>query len=176
MRSRVRDRDSRAPRAAAIAASVVVLVAALTPPALLAARDAQDAGTVEAAARTFLAAFDDLDMPRFLDAFSDDATIIHPPAGPPRTFPTRLQGKAEIARTFGVVFDEVRRASGKSAPPYQHIDPQDLLVQRYGDVAVLTFHLGTDVRRGRRTLVLRQVGSAWKIVHLHASVFETGSR
>ncbi len=174
MRSRVRDRDSRAPGAGLVAATVFVLGATLAPCAAPEAREAQGAGTVEAAARTFLAAFDDLDMPRFLDAFSDDATIIHPPAGPPRTFPTRLQGKAEIARTFGVVFDEIRRGSGKAAPPYHHIDPQDLLVQLYGDVAVLTFHLGSDVRRGRRTLVFRQVGPAWKIVHLHASVFETG--
>lgn len=162
-------------RSGRVVAGAFALALAVSPYAATPAR-AQASDGVEAAARAFLAAFDDLDMPRFLDAFSDDATIIHPPAAPPRTFPTRLQGKAEIARTFGVVFDEIRRASGRTAPPYQHLEPQDLLVQPFGDVAVLTFHLGTDSRRGRRTLVLRRAGTTWKIVHLHASVFETAAR
>jgi ketosteroid isomerase-like protein len=132
----------------------------------------QATGDVEAAARTFLSAFNGLDMPAFLDCFADDATVIHPPSGPPRTFPKRLQGKTEIARTFQIVFDEIRRASGRSTPPYQNIQPQELLVQHYDDVAIATFHLGTDARRGRRTLVFRRLGGDWKIVHLHASVFD----
>lgn len=154
----------------------MAMIVALALMPMLSARASQPEGGVEAAARAFLAAFDDLDMRRFLDAFADDATVVHPPSAPPRTFPTRIQGKAEIARTFGVVFDEVRRASGRTAPPYQHIDPQDLLVQQYGDVAVVTFHLGTATRRGRRTVVFRQTPSGWRIVHLHASMFEAPAK
>jgi hypothetical protein len=43
------------------------------------------------------------------------------------------------------------------------------LVEEFGDTAVVTFHLGHETARQRRTLVLRRVGSNWKIVHLHGS-------
>lgn len=135
---------------------------------------AQPADGVDAAVHEFLAAFDHLDMPRFLACFADDAVVFHPPSPPPRTFPTRVQGRAEIERTFQVVFDQIRARSGRSAPPYQHLQPQDVLVQRFDGVAIVTFHLGTDTARARRTLVLRQIGPAWTIAHLHASTFDVG--
>jgi len=47
-----------------------------------------------------------------------------------------------------------------------------LLIQEYDGLAVVTFHLGTDTRVSRRTLVFRRIGSDWKIVHLHASTFD----
>ena len=134
-------------------------------------RDQESAG-VEAATRSFLTAFNNLDMPAFLDRFAEDATIIHPPSAPPRTFPTRLQGKQEIQRTFQVVFDQIRSASKRTSAPYQDLQPRDLLVQQADGLAVLTFHLGAERRIGRRTLVLRRMGSDWKIIHLHASTFE----
>ena len=132
----------------------------------------QDSTGIEAATRRFLTAFNNLDMPAFLDRFAEDATIIHPPSVPPRTFPTRLQGKEEIQRTFQVVFDQIRSASNRTTAPYQDLQPRDLLIQGYDGLAVLTFHLGSEKRVGRRTLVLRRIGADWKIVHLHASTFE----
>jgi len=126
---------------------------------------------VDAALQEFLTAFNALDVPRFLATFADDAVMFHPPSPPPRTFPTRIAGRAEIERTFRVVFDQIRAASGRTVPPFQDLQPQDLLVQRYDGVAVVSFHLGTGTARGRRTLVLRQMGGAWRIVHLHASTF-----
>ncbi len=141
-------------------------------------RAAQPAATtadgVDAALEEFLAAFNALDMPRFLAAFADDAVMFHPPSPPPRTFPTRIAGRAEIERTFRVVFDQIRAASGRTAPPFQNLQPQDPLIQRFDGVAVVTFHLGTETARGRRTLVLRQLGGRWRIVHLHASTFPAG--
>jgi ketosteroid isomerase-like protein len=95
---------------------------------------------------------------------------------PPRTLPKRLQGKLEIERTFGVVFDPIRRVSGRTTAPFQNIQPQDLVVQEFDRFVIVTFHLGTESRRGRRTLVLRQVGSEWKIVHLHASLFDVDGK
>jgi ketosteroid isomerase-like protein len=136
---------------------------------------AQPADGVDAAVQEFLAAFNDLDMPRFLACFADDAVMFHPPSPPPRTFPTRVAGRQEIGRTFQVVFDQIRSRSGRSSPPYQNLQPQDVLVQRFDGFAVITFHLGNDKVRGRRTLVYRQVGTAWTIVHLHASTFEPGA-
>ena len=132
----------------------------------------QDSTGIEAATRRFLTAFNNLDMPAFLERFAEDATIIHPPSAPPRTFPTRLQGKQEIQRTFQVVFDQIRSASNRTTAPYQDLQPRDLLIQSYDGLAVLTFHLGAEKRIGRRTLVLRRIGDDWKIIHLHASTFE----
>ena len=55
---------------------------------------------IDAAMRQFLTAFNNLDMPAFLDCFAAEATVFHPPSAPPRTFPTRIQGR--------------RRSSGRS--------------------------------------------------------------
>jgi ketosteroid isomerase-like protein len=50
------------------------------------------------------------------------------------------------------------------------LDPKNLEVQMFGDIAIATFNLydrpGTI---NRRTLVLRKESGGWKIVHLHAS-------
>jgi ketosteroid isomerase-like protein len=129
-----------------------------------------DAG-IDAAMRQFLTAFNNLDLPAFLDCFAADATVFHPPSAPPRTFPTRIQGRQEIQQTFEVVFAQIRTRSGRTAPPFQDLQPQDLEVQRLDDVAVVTFHLGTATARSRRTLVLHRAGTDWRIVHLHASTF-----
>jgi ketosteroid isomerase-like protein len=132
---------------------------------------AQNSDSVEAAVSGFLVAFDNLDMPKFITYFAEDATMFHPPSAPPRTFPTRLQGLREIERTFQIAFDQIRDRSGRTKAPYMNLQPEDLLIQRFDGSAVVTFHLGTETVRGRRTLVLRRVGSDWKIVHLHASTF-----
>jgi ketosteroid isomerase-like protein len=126
---------------------------------------------LDAATQQFLTAFNNLDMPAFLDCFADDATVFHPPSAPPRTFPMRIRGRAEIQRTFGVVFAQIRTASNRTSPPFMELTPQDLEVQRFGDVAVVTFHLGGAAARARRTLVFHRAAGKWRIVHLHASIF-----
>jgi ketosteroid isomerase-like protein len=50
------------------------------------------------------------------------------------------------------------------------IQPKEMRIQLFGDVAIATFHL--DDRAGflnRRTIVLNKAEKGWKIVHLHAS-------
>ena len=50
------------------------------------------------------------------------------------------------------------------------IQPKDMQIQVFGDIAIATFHL--DDRAGflnRRTIVLHQTTTGRKIVHLHAS-------
>jgi ketosteroid isomerase-like protein len=118
---------------------------------------------VEDALANFVRAFDNLDWDTFRLAFSDDATVFYP-----RAFPERANGRAEFEKTFKVVFDQIR--SGKTKPPYMDIQPKDMKVQLFGDIAIATFHL--DDRAGflnRRTVVLRNTKTGWKIVHLHAS-------
>lgn len=137
---------------------------------------AQTSDGLDAAVSGFLVAFNDLDMPKFLACFAEDATVFHPPSPPPRTFPTRIQGRREIERTFQVVFAQIRERSGRAKAPYMDLQPEDLLIQRYDGMAVVTFHLGTPAERARRTLVLRRAGAGWTIVHLHASIFDVDQR
>ncbi|MFA5908546.1 MAG: nuclear transport factor 2 family protein [Vicinamibacterales bacterium] len=137
---------------------------------------AQTADGLDAAISGFVVAFNNLDMPKFLACFAEDATVFHPPSPPPRTFPTRIQGRREIERTFQVVFDQIRQRSGRATPPYMNLQPEDLLIQRFDSMAVVTFHLGTPAERARRTLVFRRAGEGWTIVHLHASIFDAAQR
>jgi ketosteroid isomerase-like protein len=76
----------------------------------------------------------------------------------------RIEGKQATLLWFGRFFDSLRK---RGASP--GIQPQDLLVQDYGDVAIATFHLGSGESVGRRTVVLRRQGGEWTIAHLHAS-------
>jgi len=117
----------------------------------------------------FVRAFDDLDWETFRLAFDDNATAFYP-----RSFPERANGRAEFEKTFKTVFEQIR--SGKTAAPYMNIQPRQMKVQVFGNVAIATFHL--DDRAGfvnRRTIVLNKSESGWKIVHLHASEVSVSS-
>jgi ketosteroid isomerase-like protein len=116
----------------------------------------------EALAR-FVHAFDDLDWETFRAAFDDNATVFYP-----RAFPERANGRAEFERTFKTVFEQIR--GGQTAAPYMDIQPKEMKIQLFGNVAIATFHL--EDRAGfvnRRTVVLNKSETGWKIVHLHAS-------
>ena len=90
----------------------------------------------------------------------------------PSTSARRLTGN-EAEAMWRQVFSAVRERSGRNAPPYQNIQPQDLLIEMAGDsAAVVTFHLGDDSRVSRRTLVWKKTSDGWKIVHLHASAID----
>jgi ketosteroid isomerase-like protein len=66
------------------------------------------------------------------------------------------------------VFEQIR--SGKAAAPYMNIQPRQLKLQVFGNVAIATFHLDDKVGFvNRRTVVLNKNETGWKIVHLHAS-------
>ena len=121
-----------------------------------------DPGVNEALAH-FIRAFDDLDWEQFRLAFDDDATVFYP-----RAMPERASGRAEFEKGFQIVFRQIK--GGKTAPPYMDIQPRELKIQLFGDVAIATFHL--DDRTGfvnRRTIVMHKTDKGWKIVHLHAS-------
>jgi ketosteroid isomerase-like protein len=122
---------------------------------------------VEQVMKAFLVPFSNQDVPAFIDYFADDAVVFFPSA---QFAPMRVEGKANIARTFESVFKP-----GRPVPPGGRplIQPQDLKVQSFDDIAVVTFHLGTDAARGRRTFVLRRSAATWRIVHLHASSIST---
>ena len=111
----------------------------------------------------FVRAFDNLDWERFRLAFDDNATVFYP-----RLIPDRATGRPEFEQSFKVFFEQIR--NGRTTPPYMDVQPKDMKIQMFGNVAIATFHL--DDRPGflnRRTIVLNKTPVGWKIVHLHAS-------
>lgn len=111
----------------------------------------------------FVRAFDDLDWETFRLAFDDDATVFYP-----RAFPERATGRAEFEKTFKTVFEQIR--GRRTSAPYMDIQPREMKIQLFGNLAIATFHL--DDKTGfvnRRTIVLHKNEHGWKIVHLHAS-------
>jgi pimeloyl-ACP methyl ester carboxylesterase len=122
---------------------------------------------VSKALAKFIHAFDNLDWDGFRLAFADDATVFYP-----RAFPERANGRTEFEKTFKTVFEQVR--GGRTSAPYMDIQPKDMDIQVFGDIAIATFHL--DDRPGflnRRTIVLNKTPAGWRIVHLHASEVAT---
>lgn len=146
-------------RAAAIAVPVVLLRASCV------AAAGPERGA-EATAADFIAAFNALDEARFDRFWSERATAFLPSDRGSGTV-RRLDGRAEVLCAFHTLFAEIRHS--RPGPPYLQIDPKDLRADRYGDTAVITFHLDNGGSLSRRTLVMRRDGSEWRIVHLHAS-------
>ena len=118
---------------------------------------------IERAIRDFLVPFSNRDVAAFGRYFSEDATVFFPPS---KAAPLgRVQGRSEIERTFKLIFDAYPPQSNRPPAP---IAPQDLLIQELDGHAVVTFQLGGETARQRRTLVLKRI-DGWKIVHLHGS-------
>ena len=114
----------------------------------------------------FLIAFDNLDWPSFRQFFSPDATMFHPSAPNQK----RIDSSDEFEKAWQGVFARIQKSSGRSSPPYMHLEPQDLKIQTLSaGVALVTFHLRDRNVLSRRTIVFRRDGNAWKIVHIHAS-------
>lgn len=125
------------------------------------ARPNAHAASPEAAVQAFVAAFNALDRTRFDALFAEDVTLFFPSA----PFPVRrVEGKEATLLWFGRFFDSLRK---RGAGP--GIEPKDLKLQNYGDVAIATFHLGGGESVSRRTVVLRRQRGRWAIAHLHAS-------
>lgn len=149
---------------------IVVAIAFLTAlfPSVCAgetANEIDDRAAIEAFAREFLRAFENLDIQRFIACFADDATVFFPVPEPPE----RVTGKEAIQQRFERVFASIR-STAKSGPPFQHLVPEDLSIQLMpGQTAVVSFHLRNEERIARRTLVLTKMNGQWLILHLHAS-------
>jgi len=117
---------------------------------------------------TLVTAIETSDINLLLEAFDNEATVFMPIVAAP----ARLSGKVEIRQAFESLFKG--RPAGASP---QTVTPREIATQSFGDVAIVTFHLGEvprqpvqgPVQLGRRTLVLRHIGDRWLVVHLHAS-------
>ncbi len=115
----------------------------------------------------FIEDFNNLDWPSFRARFRDDATIFFPQQYQVR----RAAGRTETDAAWQAVFGSIRAASGKTAPPYMQLQPQEIVVQELVGAAVATFILqsGPAGTVGRRSLVIVETADGWKIAHLHGS-------
>ena len=144
-------------------AAVLSACAPITPPTLSAGAD--DSAGIKAAAEYFLRVFDDLDWEPFREAWASDPTVFFPFDDTPK----RVTGRAEVLARFQHFFTEVRART--PGPPYLHLVPRELRVERFGSAGLVTFMLGAPPGRvSRRTLLFVLEGGHWKLVHLHASM------
>jgi ketosteroid isomerase-like protein len=127
-----------------------------------------DVSDIRQAADHFLRVFANFDGEAFQATWSSEPVVFFPFDDTPET----VKGRAAVEARFHRFFEEVRaRAPG---PPYLHINPRELTVQRYGDVGVVTFVLDQPPQLGgppvaRRTLLFVKERDGWKLAHLHAS-------
>ena len=150
----------------------IALLLAMLPVAAMAQRVPEEQKRVEVqkTLSEFIVAFDNLDWEKFRRAFADEATVFYP-----REFPRRAAGRTEFEKTFKKVFEQIR--AGRSTPPFMDIQPHEMEIQIFGDIAIATFHLDDKPNFvNRRTIVLRITSTGWKIIHLHASEVQTGAK
>lgn len=119
-----------------------------------------DDPTPEETLTAFSAAFRRMDLDAMMAHVAEDCTGFWPAAEHAERLPDKAAIRAQFARTIAAVRaaggSEIVRTSGA------------LLTQRFGDVAVVTFHL-RDATFGRRTFVLQWRWDRWLIVHIHGS-------
>jgi hypothetical protein len=128
-----------------------------------------DAETPKTAFERFIAAFNALDWGSFRACFADDASVFNPEI-PEVVSLHRLDGRATIEDTFRTVFDASARGSAGSP----QIVPENLRIQQFNGIAIVTFEFRrSNASFGRRTVVLHHQGHAWLVVHIHASNVNT---
>jgi hypothetical protein len=121
-----------------------------------------DRSEIRAAAEHFLRVFDQLDWESFSACWSSDPTAFFPGDD------FRLDGRAAVLARFRVLFDQVPARS--PGPPYLHLNPRHLRIDRYGDAGLVTFTLGDPPKPiALRSLVFVREAGAWKLAHVHAT-------
>jgi ketosteroid isomerase-like protein len=139
--------------------SLLVAVALVSAPAFA------ETSTPDAAATAFLDAFKSMDEARFDTFFAPEVSMFFPDSRFPQG---RVDGRDAVLAAFHSFFKRVKESGSNSLT----IAPLDQYVQRYGDVAILTFRLDSGDKIGRRSIVFRKMGDDWLIAHFHASAIE----
>lgn len=139
--------------------SLLFAVALVSAPALA------EASTPETAAASFLDAFRSMDEAHFAAFFAPEVSMFFPDSRFPQG---RVDGKDAVLAAFHSFFERVRESGTNSLT----IVPVEQNIQRYGEVAIVTFRLESDDRIGRRSIAFRKIGDDWLIVHFHASAIE----
>lgn len=108
----------------------------------------------------FVDAFERLDIDEMMSCFAEEASSFFPV----NHYPTYIQGKDEIRDRFEEVLVKIQGAGLTR----MELPVRDLEIADYGDTALATFQI-FDNDISRRTLLLKNTGEEWRIVHLHAS-------
>ena len=120
--------------------------------------------TVNQMLKEFLEAVESLELSRIEPFFEEDAQMFSPLGA----YPARLNGRGAIMAQFKAIAE-----FAKSMPGPLKIEPQDLIVREFGDIALVTFHLALQGPLHRRTFILRRGSGGWRIAHIHASTAST---
>jgi ketosteroid isomerase-like protein len=126
---------------------------------------------VKNALQSFLRAFENCDLPAMDRLFAPDCVsfdqVVASSAGQAVSDLTpyrRCAGMPPAMRRTALELP-----TRNPGPPYHSLVPKDLLIQIFGDAAVVTFHIERDGVLRRRTIVFVKRDEGWRIVHLHAS-------
>jgi ketosteroid isomerase-like protein len=108
----------------------------------------------------FLKKFSSLNHSEMMIFFSQDATAFFPLGYQAQ----RLNNKNEISVGFKKVINHMKKIGLSKIS----LEPQDIYIQHFNEVAIATFHFKGE-NLSRRTIVLRKIENNWLIEHLHAS-------
>jgi ketosteroid isomerase-like protein len=108
----------------------------------------------------FFRAVESTQLDRIAPFFEEDAQMFSPLGA----YPARLDGRAAILAQFKAIAEAL-----KQMPSPLKIDPQQLVVREFGDIALVTFHLNLPGPLNRRTFILHRTSDGWRIAHIHAS-------
>jgi ketosteroid isomerase-like protein len=109
----------------------------------------------------FFRAVESRDLDKITPYFEEDAQMFSPLG----TYPARLDGRAAIMEQFKAISEAL-----KQMPTPIRIDPQEMVLREFGDIALVTFHLTLPGPLHRRSFVLRKRDGRWRIAHIHASI------
>jgi len=119
---------------------------------------------IERVVTGFLAAVDAGDRASLGECFATEATMYFPFDDTPDL----VEGRAAILQRFDRLFGAWRRRG--LSTPYVGFSPKQFRARAAGPGhALATFTVGIEGAPGRRSVLLRQCGAGWKILHLHAS-------
>jgi ketosteroid isomerase-like protein len=108
----------------------------------------------------FFSAVESMQLDRIAPFFEEDAQMFSPLGA----YPARLDGRVAIIAQFKAIAEAI-----KQMPSPLKIDPQQLVVREFGDLALVTFHLNLPGPLHRRSFILRRTAGRWHIAHIHAS-------
>lgn len=114
----------------------------------------------------FIGAFNALDWNTFRSCLADSVSLFNPDI-PGAISLHRLDGRADVERSFRAVFDA---AANESPPHGPDIHPEHVSIQLFSGTALVTFEFRrTGASFGRRSLFLVKEHGSWRIMHIHAS-------
>ena len=111
---------------------------------------------------TFLSALNQRNWPAFRATLADDISVVFDSPA----LPGRRDGRAAVEEAFARIFPSPDQPATQLPPPVQ---PENLLVQDFGDVVIISFQLTGPDSVSRRTLVFHRSPIGWRVVHIHGS-------